>query len=622
MAVRMKDRNPDPPTPLPTDRSEDFIQDPEELFAPIPFPFSLVCKKVDIIFDRAWDEIERREKERERLAMKVLVPNYECDALAQSDAVMASERTSDETYLIVVDAKCVYVRRYDGGDVVAECLRDEEERGEENDGARTCCLSVAVCCPNCCVIAISDGQGLYIYMFYMTTLVLLRDITKQDNMDGVGRCLLSSGGDFLAVLRNNNTIEFLSLPFASWTDENTLQKLETEANELEKLSVLRSTLIKPTLILRIHPQALPPFSQFSHPSDILNSILNDINSLPTGLNHPLTQRYFKSSGTQLETPDMRLGDLHFVQSVGIPKPRAEDTVIVWWTGCHILYFYSLTHQRKDVDLNPIRTIPGAGHIASSSVSPDSRLLAIGYANGFTVVWDLFSYLAMCTVKPSAGSLTALLVIPAGKQQYNVMMGTSDGELMRIQTYEFGGGHEEIKMERDSDEARSVAGLCASACMSSLVLVVSTSNHKQLIFYDIESGQEVCELSLPKRVEVERCFLGNKQPLLYVLGRDGQLYCLSLTACSAVRPYIHGALVCDEFDPFQWMFEHRAQQLLEEDRKKYDGITQEQKDRDLKILLESLELKAKEMYEQAVEQKELQQSHSSSHNDNQSQCSSY
>ena len=54
---------------------------------------------------------------------------------------------------------------------------------------------------------------------------------------------------------------------------------------------------------------------------------------------------------------------------------------------------------------------------------------------------------MCTVKPSAGSLTALLVIPAGKQQYNVMMGTSDGELMRIQTYEFGGGHEEIKMER-------------------------------------------------------------------------------------------------------------------------------------------------------------------------------
>jgi hypothetical protein len=43
---------------------------------------------------------------------------------------------------------------------------------------------------------------------------------------------------------------------------------------------------------------------------------------------------------------MRVGGFHFVKSVGIPRPTTEDMVVVWWTSCHIVYFYALVNQGK------------------------------------------------------------------------------------------------------------------------------------------------------------------------------------------------------------------------------------------------------------------------------------
>lgn len=164
MPVRRDDREPDPPSPLPLDRSEDFVQDPESHFNKLPFPYRIINKELERLFDFVWEEIERLESEKARIASKTLLPEYKCHTIMKSVSgrVTALEGTIDGKYLILLEEDRVCVRECETGDVLAHCEREEKEDGYGDVVHRDdhCSLSVAGCGTDCHVIAVSDGRGL------------------------------------------------------------------------------------------------------------------------------------------------------------------------------------------------------------------------------------------------------------------------------------------------------------------------------------------------------------------------------------------------------------------------------------------------------------------------------
>lgn len=294
-------------------------------------------------------------------------------------------------------------------------------------------------------------------------------------------------------------------------------------------------LAKPSLMMRVHPQPPPPISRFTDPfqgcSDTSGSILS------AGLNHPLTQCYFESSGKPLERPIMRVGGFHFVKSVGIPRPTTEDMVVVWWTSCHIVYFYALVNQGKELDAKPVNILPlFTTAITCTAVSSDSQILATGQPDGITVIWDLFSRLAIATVSCFSVSITALSVSLLGNHEYDVIVGSAEGELARIKTNAFGAGYEANKFDCDPDDVNLINRLQVLSSMPALVLVSKTIDNNFLSLYDIASGQGLCQISLPVDTAVKHYSLPNSGQKLYALGNTSGFYCThpSTLFCIGVR----------------------------------------------------------------------------------------
>ena len=61
---------------------DDYINDPDQTYDPLPQPFRMINKVLNIIYDTAWREISLREQDRLEEASKIHAPLFTCDSIA------------------------------------------------------------------------------------------------------------------------------------------------------------------------------------------------------------------------------------------------------------------------------------------------------------------------------------------------------------------------------------------------------------------------------------------------------------------------------------------------------------------------------------------------------------
>ena len=62
---------------LPDDDLDDFLQDPEQLRDSLPQPYRMIDRVITRVFEKAWDIISSREKERIAEASRIRPPQYQ-----------------------------------------------------------------------------------------------------------------------------------------------------------------------------------------------------------------------------------------------------------------------------------------------------------------------------------------------------------------------------------------------------------------------------------------------------------------------------------------------------------------------------------------------------------------
>ncbi|XP_065268816.1 WD repeat-containing protein 93 [Emys orbicularis] len=413
-----------------------FLQDPDQIFDSLPQPFRMINKLVTLVFEQAWEIIEKREALREAQTLKVkptlYLPTAEFQVMGRANCLAASGQhvfLGLSTGLAVFNMpNCKRVCAWESAKLEICAIRASNLGNETH-------LLVTV-----------DEMGLArLFYFYRDSLLLIKVLNEVEEISKRNTCVeaeLSQGGDYAGILLQGNTeawLEIYRLPKDSWLKETDHSQAaaavssfrerrfsQASAKSLElpgegsaetesptSASRVETKLSLPVLLLKVRSPKPLTGSTFKSPLEALMKI-DDGSVIGLGQNHVIKDYQWEQQDAIFRStfqkhleresePDSKEEKpshavFHFllpgqILQIG-PEIKAQPDVptgiSVHWNGSHNLCLYLLTRPSKektDAELKPDTVWPCAAPITCSAVTSCSSYMALACEDGTITVWD-------------------------------------------------------------------------------------------------------------------------------------------------------------------------------------------------------------------------------------------
>ncbi|CAM4626450.1 WD repeat-containing protein 93 [Caretta caretta] len=413
-----------------------FLQDPDQIFDSLPQPFRMINKLVTLVFEQAWEIIEKKEALREAQTLKVqpklYLPTAEFQVMGRANCLAASGQhvfVGLSTGLAVFSMpNCKRVCAWESARLEICAIRTSNLGNETH-------LFVTV-----------DEMGLArLFYFYKDSLLLIKVLNEVEEISKRNTCVeaeLSQRGDYAGILLQGNTeawLEIYRLPKDSWlkeTDhaqaaavvssfrERRFSQASTKSLELPgegsaetespmSANRVETKLSPPVLLLKVRSPKPLTGSTFKSPLEALMKI-DDGSVIGLGQNHVIKDYQWEQQDAIFRStfqkhleresePDSKEEKpshavFHFllpgrILQIG-PEIKAQPDVptgiTVHWNGSHNLCLYLLTRPSKekmDAELKPDTVWPCAAPITCSAVTSCSSYMALACEDGTITVWD-------------------------------------------------------------------------------------------------------------------------------------------------------------------------------------------------------------------------------------------
>ncbi|XP_073918260.1 WD repeat-containing protein 93 [Castor canadensis] len=413
------------------DDDECVFRDLDPWLDPLPQPYRLINKLVNLLFDRCWEVIEEREALREDERSRVKPTIYPPVAEIPLNKVPNCMAVSQD-YLFIGGTRGFSIYNlYTNRTYVWEKLKVDVTSIWATDLGNEILLTLV------------DEMGIArLFYFYKDTLFLIKAINEVDDNSKQSICVkieVSQAGDFAAFLLQGKAtqgweggsgaadvwLEVYKLPKDSWLKEvehpqltlnskkkvrllqqSTLDPANTDSSEAEVNISFRGDvkLTLPIFIMKIKPPKPITGTTFKSPLDVMAKMEASF-GLGSGQDHFIKDSqweqhteifytsYKKYLDREWQEEPLSTATFHFLPpsraiSAEVRSSSGVASVLgIHWTGSHNFFLYSLSRNPKD-KVDPESVWPCAAPIAVSQLGVSSSYLVLACEDGVLMLWDL------------------------------------------------------------------------------------------------------------------------------------------------------------------------------------------------------------------------------------------
>uniref|UniRef100_A0A8C4W1R4 WD repeat domain 93 n=1 Tax=Gopherus evgoodei TaxID=1825980 RepID=A0A8C4W1R4_9SAUR len=381
-----------------------FLQDPDQIFDSLPQPFRMINKLVTLVFEQAWEIIEKREALREAQIRKVkptlYLPTAEFQVMGRANCLAAS---GQHVFVGLSTGLAVFN--------MPSCKRI---CAWESTKLEICAIRVSNLGNETHLLITVDDMGLArLFYFYRDSLLLIKVLNE------VVSPVCATGTEAKAFVYTEAWLEIYRLPKESWLKET--DHSQAAANFVVSsmkqhrpqssswtcwCSGVETKLSLPVMLLKVRSPKPLTGSTFKSPLEALMKI-DDGSVIGLGQNHMIKDyqweqqdeifhSIFEKHLERESEPDSkeekpRLSSCPLPSPFSdLPLPDVPTGISVHWNGSHNLCLYLLTRPSKektDAEIKPDTVWPCAAPITSSAVTSCSSYMALACEDGMITVWD-------------------------------------------------------------------------------------------------------------------------------------------------------------------------------------------------------------------------------------------
>ncbi|XP_075753209.1 WD repeat-containing protein 93 isoform X3 [Pelodiscus sinensis] len=529
-----------------------FLQDPDQTFDSLPQPFRMINKLVTLVFEQAWEIIEKREALQEAQTLKVqptsYLPTAEFQVMGRANCLAASGQhvfVGLSTGLAVFNMPtCKQVCVWESAKLEICAIRASNLGNETH-------LLITV-----------DEMGLArLFYFHKDSLLLIKVLNEAEEISKRNTCVvaeLSHGSHYAGVLLQGNTeawLEIYRLPKDSWLKEtdhaqavaaaSSLRERRFSQTSMKSLELsgegsaemespmstnrVESKLSLPVLLLKIKSPKPLTGSTFKSPLEALMKI-DDGSVIGLGQNHMIKDYQWEQQDAIFRStfqmhlekesePDSKEEKpshavFHFLLPDRIlqlgPEIKAQPDVpigiSVHWKGSHNLCLYLLTRppkEKTDAELKPDIVWPCAAPIICSAVSSCSSYLTLACEDGTITVWDKCQGFPLSVTALPEGCLSRAIhflqtptapsdQLPSPKVQLLVLC--TDGSLHLVTVSKLRESRIVLLADRPEDPDQTISAVAPIPALPGAVLVFSWDG--TVCLTDTATPQTVCQFITP------------------------------------------------------------------------------------------------------------------------------
>ncbi|XP_048471833.1 WD repeat-containing protein 93 isoform X1 [Rhincodon typus] len=538
------------------DHADDYyLKDPDQRLDELPQPFRMIDKLIGHIIDNAWDNIEKREAEREAEKLKIKPPTHETSKEIQLPGNL-------NCFANIVDGNDIFAGMSEG--VVVLNQEDHTIRSVwRMEGVDIVALQVRHVGGQLYLLAALDDMGVARLLFsYGDITSLIKVFNAFDNVTEKITCSkfeISEGGDYAALTlegKGETWLEVHRLQKDNWAQElDQFEKLMTLNEQTGKRSLQTSsvpvsqTQQEPTLAnkqisqpsiqdIKLTPTILVMKQRYKqiadhlwkNPFDALQK-LDDANIIGTGQNHVISpqqwseekkifeemyQLYLSKDTTEQSEEKQSQATFHFINlgrilPVGLEQKTQTgipNALCLWWNGSHILFHYVLKIPvgKEKIELEPKADIvwPNASAITCSAVKMCASLLVIALADGTVTIWDLYLGIPISVLSVSTDSIIQTLhflesdfCVPFGLsdeyKKVQILVTCKSGEAYLATATKHAEGSIFTLRERDEEPGNAISGVALVPTLSKFLLIFTTGT---IALFDFTGEDVLCHFILP------------------------------------------------------------------------------------------------------------------------------
>ncbi|XP_006885285.1 PREDICTED: WD repeat-containing protein 93 [Elephantulus edwardii] len=406
------------------DDEEDYgFNDPDKELDSLPEPYRMINKLVNLLFDRSWEIIEKRQTSKQA-DLSQIQPSIYSPVVEIKLSTIPNCLAISQDYMFAGGARGLFV--YDVYNAKQLCTWEK---------LKVSVTSIwATDLGNEILITTVDEIGIIrLFYFYKEVIFLIKAINESDDASKQTTCVkmeISHEGDFAAFLlqgAGDIWLDVYKLPKESWLkdmeqppntispkkksrvlqmnnpDPVTLDNSEMDVNTLSKGDVKLSP---PVHIMKIKPPKPITGTTFKSPLEVFAKI-EDCYGLGSGQNHFIKESQWEQQAAIFNTlykkhldgvweeEPLSVATLHFLlpsRMFAVPgevkTPSGAAHVLgVHWTGNHNFFLYSLNRTLKD-KVDPEGVWPCAAPIVASALSFSCSFLVLACEDGVLTLWDL------------------------------------------------------------------------------------------------------------------------------------------------------------------------------------------------------------------------------------------
>ncbi|XP_059035984.1 WD repeat-containing protein 93 isoform X1 [Mustela lutreola] len=408
----------------PKDDEDDYVFiDLGEEVDPLPQPYRMINKMVNLLFDKCWEVIQEREARR-KVEFSQTQPTIYAPLIESKLNKMPNCMAISQDYVFIGGAK---------GFSIYNLYSAKRVYGWEKLKVDVTSIWATDLGSEILIVPVDEMGIARLFYFYKDGLFLIKAINEVDDASKQTTCVkveISQGGGFAAFLlqgAGDTWLDVYKLPKESWLKEvehpqpalnpkkkvrqpqpNALEPVTSEDLETDMMVCFRGDikLSVPVHIMKIKPPKPVTGTTFKSPLEIFAKV-EDYYGLGSGQNHFIKDSqweqqaaifhasYRKDPDTEWEEEPLSMATFHFLlpsSMIAMPaevkSPSGVACVLgIHWPGNHNFFLYSLHRTLKD-KVDPESVWPCAAPITVSQLSCTCTYLALACEDGVLTLLDL------------------------------------------------------------------------------------------------------------------------------------------------------------------------------------------------------------------------------------------
>ncbi|XP_072421301.1 WD repeat-containing protein 93 [Chiloscyllium punctatum] len=536
-------------------RDDYYLKDPDQWLDELPQPFRMIDKLIGHIIDNAWENIEKREAEREAENLKIKPPTREAIEEVQLPGNL-------NCFANIVDGKNIFAGMSEG-----VAILNQEDHTIKSlwrmEGVEIIALQVRHVGGQLYLLAARDDMGVARLLFsYGDLTSLIKVFNAFDNVSEKVICSkfeISESGDYAGLTlegKGEYWLEVYRLQKDNWAQElDQFEKLMTLNGQTGKRALnpnsvpswqiqQESTLsnkqfnqpniqdikLSPTvLVMKQRYKQITDYI-WKNPFDALQK-LDDSNIIGTGQNHVIStqqwieekkifeemyESYLSKDTTEESEEKQSQATFHFINlgrilPVGLEQKTQAgipNALCLWWNGSHILFHYVLKIPvgKEKIELEPKADIvwPNASPITCSTVKVCASLLVVALVDGTVTIWDLYLGIPISVLTVSTDSIIQTLhflesdfCVPFGLsdeyRKVQILITCKNGEAYLATATKHTEGRIFTLRERNEEPGNTISGVALVPKLSKFLLIFATGT---IALFDFTGKDVLCHFILP------------------------------------------------------------------------------------------------------------------------------